>query len=218
MDNTVMYKLTYGLFVLTANDGGRDNGCIINTACQVTSEPNRVTIAVNKANLTNAMIDADGRFNISVISEKADFELFKRFGFASGRDVDKFAGFPDAERSATGLYYVTKGVNAVISGKVLYKINLDTHTLFIADVTDGFKLDGAPSATYTYYQSNIKPAPAAKQSSGTVWRCRICGWEYDESKGMPEAGIAPGTKFEDIPDSFFCPVCKHPKSDFEKVV
>ena len=210
MDNTAIYRLSYGLFVLTAKgDGTRaeHNGCIINTAIQVTTEPNQISIAVNKANYNHDLIMKDGKFNVSVLSEKAEFDTFKRFGFQSGRDVDKFAGFEGSyEKSSNGLLYVTKGTNAYISGEVVQTLDLGTHTLFIAKVTDLDVLDkDTPSATYTYYQEHIKPkqqAPAAGKKTKTVWRCRICGYIYDG---------------EELPPDFVCPICKHPASDFEKV-
>lgn len=205
MEKQAMYNLSYGLFVLTASSG-KDNGCIINTAMQVTSAPNRITIAVNKQNYTHDMIISAREFNLSVLSEKADFEIFKRFGFQSGSTVDKFADFLEYKRAANGITYITQGVNAVLSAKVIDTVELGTHTLFIAAVTDGEILDAAPSATYAYYQSNIKPqpAPAAPVKTGkTVWRCTVCGYEYEG---------------EELPDDFICPLCKHPASDFEKIV
>ncbi|MBO5573543.1 MAG: flavin reductase [Clostridium sp.] len=206
MDMKAMYKLSYGLFVLTAKRGEKDNGCITNTAIQVTSEPNRISIAVNKANYTHDMVLETGKFNVSIISEKADFDLFKHFGFQSGRDVDKFADFTDCARAENGIFYITKGTNAVISAEVEQCIDLGSHTLFIAKVTDLMVLDSASSATYEYYQNNIKPKPQAvgtTPTGQTIWRCRICGYEY--------VG-------EELPEDFICPLCKHPASDFEKVV
>ena len=206
MDMKAMYKLSYGLFVLTAKRGDKDNGCITNTAIQVTSEPNRISIAVNKANYTHDMVLETGKFNVSIISEKADFDLFKHFGFQSGRDVDKFADFTDCARAENGIFYITKGTNAVISAEVEQCIDLGSHTLFIAKVTDLMVLDSASSATYEYYQNNIKPKPQAvgtTPTGQTIWRCRICGYEY--------VG-------EELPEDFICPLCKHPASDFEKVV
>ena len=206
MDMKAMYKLSYGLFVLTAKRGEKDNGCITNTAIQVTSEPNRISIAVNKANYTHDMVLETGKFNVSIISEKADFDLFKHFGFQSGRDVDKFADFTDCARAENGIFYITKGTNAVISAEVEQCIDLGSLTLFIAKVTDLMVLDAASSATYEYYQNNIKPKPQAvgtTPTGQTIWRCRICGYEY--------VG-------EELPEDFICPLCKHPASDFEKVV
>ncbi len=202
MDMEAMYRLGYGLYVLTAaSKGGRANGCIINTAIQVTTSPNRISICVNKANLTHDLIHETGCFNVSVISEKADFSLFRHFGFQSGRNVDKFADFKPAIRSVNGLYVITEGTNAFISGKVVQEVDLGTHTMFIADVTDGGVLNKEPSATYTYYQTNIKPRPEQKKGV-TGWRCKICGYIYEG---------------EELPEDFICPVCKHGAIDFEKI-
>ena len=201
MDPRAMYSISYGLFVVTAKTD-KDNGCITNTVMQVTTSPNRITLAVNKANYTHDMILASGIFNVSVISEAADFSLFKRFGFASGRDTDKFKGFYAVRRAANGVLYVTEGTNALISAKVVDTVDLGTHTLFIADVTDMEILSDAPSATYAYYHAHIKPKPEKPKTEKTVWRCKICGYEHEA---------------EELPDDFICPLCKHPKEDFEKV-
>lgn len=200
MDPKAMFKLSYGLFVVTAKEGEKDNGCITNTAGQVTSAPNRITLAVNKENYTHDMIRRTGVFNVSILSEKATFELFRHFGFQSGKTVDKFADFQYAERADNGVYYITGGTNAYLSCRVVKTLDLGTHTLFLADVTGGEVLDDAPSATYTYYQSRIKPAPDSQKKKG--WRCRICGYIYE---GDP------------LPQDFVCPVCKHGASDFEKI-
>ena len=203
MENKTMYKLTYGLFVLTSSFEGKDSGCIINTAGQVTSEPNRISIAVNKTNFTQELVQKSGRFNISVLSENADFELFRHFGFQSGRTVDKFAGFTDCRRSANGIYYVTAGTNGYISATVEQTVDLGSHTLFIASVDDMEVLSDAPSTTYAYYQSSIKPKPQQPAATGkTVWRCTVCGHIYEG---------------EELPADYICPLCKHPASDFEKV-
>ena len=198
-----MFSLTYGLFVLTTRSGERDTGCIINTAGQVTSTPNRISIAVNKANYTHDLILESGRFNISILSERASFQTFQHFGFQSGRTVDKFSGYEACKRSANGLYYITDGTNAYLSAVVEQTIDLGTHTLFIAAVEDMEVLSEDPSATYTYYQSSIKPRPAQQPIQGkTAWRCTVCGYVYEG---------------EELPPDFTCPLCKHPASDFEKV-
>ena len=206
MDKKSLYKISYGLFVVTSQLDGKDNGCITNTLAQVTSEPNRVSLTVNKSNYTHDMIKSSGKFTASVISQDADFELFRHFGFQSGRDADKFASFSDTKRLSDGNLCITRGTNAYISGKVIQTVDLGTHTMFIADVTDMEVLSDAPSATYEYYLSNIKvkPAEVGKTEDGqTIWRCVICGYEY--------VG-------EELPEDFVCPLCKHPASDFEKVV
>ncbi len=205
MAQDAMFAISYGLFVVTAKVGEKDNGCITNTVTQVTANPNRVAVAVNKANYTCEMIQKSGCFTASVISEKADFDLFKRFGFQSGRDADKFDGFGKVRRAENGTLVITEGTNAFISAKVEQSIDLGTHMLFIAAVTETGILSEDASATYTYYQEHIKPKPEAvgKTKEGqTVWRCKICGYEY--------VG-------EELPEDYICPLCKHPASDFEKV-
>ena len=202
MDNKVMYSLSYGLFVLSARRGDKDNGCITNTAIQVTTTPNRIVIAVNKGNYTHDMVAQTGRFTVSVLSEEAKFDLFQRFGFQSGRDVDKFAGFAGAKRGENGILYVTQGINAYLTCKVVSATDLGTHTLFLAEVTDGDVLSDAPSATYAYYQAHIKPKPAAPAapSEKKRWVCKVCGYVYEG---------------DELPADYICPLCKHPASDFE---
>ena len=206
MDKKAMYKLSYGLFVLTAKEGDKDNGCIINTAIQAASTPNQMSICVNKANYTHDMIMRTGLFNVSILSQQVKFDLFKRFGFQSGKDVNKFADFNLCKRGENGLLYVTDGTNAYISVKVDKVEDLGSHTMFIGEVTDMEVLSDYPSVTYEYYMNNIKPKPqeVGKTDDGqTIWRCTICGYEY--------VG-------EELPEDFICPLCKHPASDFEKVI
>ena len=204
MNPKAMFNISYGLYVLTANLNGKDNGCIINTVTQVTSDPNQITIAVNKGNYTRNMIAESKKFTASIISQSADFELFKRFGFQSGRTADKFAGFTATRRAPSGALIVTEGTNAYISGYVTQEIDLGTHSLFIASVTDMDVMTDTPAATYTYYHQHIKPKPqaAVSKSGKTIWRCTICGYEYEG---------------DELPADFICPLCKHPASDFEKV-
>lgn len=206
MDKKAMYKLTYGLFVLTANENGKDNGCIINTAIQAAGDPNQVSISVSKQNYTHDMIVRTGKFTVSSITEKADFSLFKRFGFQSGKDTDKFQGFDGWMRGINGVTYITESTNAYISVEVEKSVDLGSHTLFIGKVTDMEVLSDDKSVTYEFYQSNIKPKPEKVGNTPkgeTVWRCIICGYEY--------VG-------EELPEDFICPWCKHPASDFEKIV
>ena len=204
-----MYKLSYGLFVCTAARGEKKNGCIINTAVQVASEPNRISIAVNKANYTHDMIKDTALCNISVISKDASFDLFKHFGFQSGKDVNKFdSSFPTSSYkiAENGIPYITVGTNAYFSLKVEKEVDLGSHTLFICEPTFMAVLSDAPSCTYEFYQSDIKPKPerVGKTPKGeTIWRCLICGYEY--------VG-------EEMPDDFICPICKHGKDDFEKII
>lgn len=200
-----MYNIPYGLYIVTANADGRDNGCVSNTLQQVTAQPNQVSVCLNKQNLTTEMIAKTGVFTASIISEKADFSLFKHFGFQSGHDVDKFKDFTECRRVTNGTMAITAGTNAYISVKVSQTVDLGSHLMFIGDVTEMEVLSAVPSATYSYYQQHIKPQPqqpAASEAGHTVWRCKVCGYEY--------VG-------EELPADFTCPVCKHPASDFEKV-
>ena len=206
MDKKAMYKLSYGLFVLTAKEGEKDNGCIINTAIQAASTPNQMSICVNKANYTHDMIMRTGEFTVSVISQRASVDLFKHFGFQTGREVNKFSDFTACDRGQNGIYYITEGTNAYISVKVAKTEDLGSHTMFIGEITDMEVLSGDASATYEYYMNYIKPKPqeVGKTEDGqTIWRCTICGYEY--------VG-------EELPEDFICPLCKHPASDFEKVI
>lgn len=203
MNDKTMHKMTYGLFVLTAGEDGKDNGCIINTAIQLTSNPQRISIAVNKANHTHDMIMNTKKFTVSIISEEAKFDLFQRFGFQSGKTVDKFADFSDWKRGYNDTNIITKGTNGYISAWVDQTVDLGTHTLFLALVTDMEILSDIPSVSYTYYQEHIKPKPQAIAQTGkTIWRCTVCGYEYEG---------------EELPADYICPICKHPASDFEKI-
>jgi len=194
IDNAALFAISYGLFVLSAKDGERDNGCIINTVIQATSTPKRIAFAVNKGNLTHDMVMKTGVFNVSILSESATFPLFERFGLQSGKSADKFAGFGAYTRSVNGVTYVTEGVNALLSGKVISTQDCGTHTLFVADVTEAKKLSREPSVTYEYYRKNIKPKPAAEATKKKGWLCTVCGYIYEG---------------EVLPPDFICPVCKH---------
>ncbi len=197
MNNKALYKLTYGVFLLTARENGKDNGCIINTAMQIANNPTRISVAVIKNNKTHDMIENTGFFNISAITEEAKFELFQRFGMQSGRDVDKFEGFTAVSRSANGLLYLTDATNMYMSAKVCASFDLGSHTLFVGELTDAEVLSEAPSCSYSYYQNTIKPKPAATQKRS--WTCSVCGYVYE---GDP------------VPDDFICPICHHGKEDF----
>ena len=198
MGNNPMNNLSYGLFVLTARDGLKDNGCIINTAMQVTTSPNCIMIAVNKNNYTHDMIKKTGAFNLSVLSEKAKFDTFKNFGFQSGRDVEKLVGI-EFSRAANGIAYLLNETNAYISGKVISETDFPTHTVFFAEVTQALVLSQEPSVTYSYYHKNIKPAPQnTEKKKGFI--CTVCGYIYEGDV---------------LPEDFICPFCKHPASDFK---
>ncbi len=202
MNTNAMFKIGYGLYVLTAKENGFDNGCIINTVTQVTANPNRITVAVNKANKTHDMVLATGEFNVSILTTSASFDIFKAFGFRSGKDTDKFEGYNAAKRSGNGIYYITDSTNAYISAKVVSATDLGTHTLLLADVTDCEILSEVPSVTYDYYHKYIKPKPEVKKTAKVYYRCKICGYIHEA---------------DELPADFICPLCKHPASDFERV-
>ena len=205
VDNSAVFKLSYGLFVLTARENGRDNGCIINTATLLTDTPKRIQIAVNKANFTHDMIKRTGVFNVSVLNQDASFAMFKQFGFCSGRDTDKFASVSYDCRTENGLRYIPENCNAVLSGKVLEAYDWGTHTLFIAELVEAKNLGNVPSMTYQYYFDHVKPKPApvaATAEKKPSWVCKICGYVYEG---------------EELPADYVCPLCKHGPEDFEKI-
>ena len=205
MDKKALYKLSYGLFVLTAKDGIKDNGCIINTAIQAASDPLTISICVNKANYTHDMIMKTKMFNVSVLSTDATFDTFKHYGFQTGKDVNKMLAYGDWARAVNDVAYVTRGTNAYLSCYVIQTVDLGSHTMFIATVTDSKVLSDAPSMTYEYYMANVKPKPEKKvtQEGKTVWVCTICGYVYEG---------------DELPEDYICPLCKHPASDFEKKI
>jgi Uncharacterized flavoproteins len=199
-DPKAIYKLPYGLFLLTAASEGRDNGCIINTVIQVTESPKQFAFAVNKSNLTAELIAKTGVVNISVLAENAPFEIYRRFGFQSGRDIDKFAGYEIVARSVNGLYYLAEFASAVLSGKVVSSVDCGTHMLYIAELTWSAVLSDKSPVTYEYYRANIKPKPkaAGEQKKGFV--CTVCGYVYEG---------------DTLPPDFICPICKHGTDVFE---
>jgi flavin reductase (DIM6/NTAB) family NADH-FMN oxidoreductase RutF len=206
LDPAAMFKLSYGLFVLTAKDGNKDNGCIINTVIQISSSPVRISMAVNKANYTHGMLMKTGVFNVSILSESAPFSIFRHFGFRSGKDTDKFADAPEgfasfSERTENGVLYVAEHTSGVISAKVKQSIDCGSHTLFVADVNEAFTLPGGKSVTYQYYFDNIKPRPEPSKSNTKGFVCKICGYIYEG---------------DELPKDFICPLCKHGADDFEK--
>ena len=202
IDNTAMYKITYGLYMLTTTDGEKQNGCIVNTVNMLTDNPKRITVFVNKANYSEELLRKTGVFNVSVLTKSAPFELFKQFGFVSGREKDKFEG-GRYETSENGLYYLPEHANALISGKVVDCYDYGTHTLFVAEVTEAKKLSDEESVSYEYYQAHIKQKPqvSAAPTDKEKWVCKVCGYTHEG----------------ELPDDFICPWCKHPASDFEKV-
>ena len=197
VDNTALFNIGYGLYVVTSNDGTKDNGFVCNTVCQVTNTPNRVAVTINKQNYSHDTIKTTGKMNVNCLSTEAPFKVFEVFGFQSGRNVNKFEGCTPL-RTENGLVCLPRYVNAVISLEVEQYIDLDTHGMFISAVTEAQNLSKVETMTYTYYQSNVKPKPQPAKKKG--WVCKICGYVYE---GDP------------IPSDFICPLCKHPASDFE---
>ncbi len=201
MENEAVFKLSYGLYVLTALENGKDSGCIINTAGLLTDDPKRIQIAVNKANFTHDMIKRTGMFNVSVLSQDAPFKTFQQFGFCSGRDTDKFAAVSYNCRTENGLRYVPENTNAVLSGKVVESYDWGTHTLFVAELTEAKTLNNAPSMTYQYYFDHVRPKPVVTEEKKPGWVCKICGYVYEG---------------EELPVDYVCPLCKHGADAFEK--
>lgn len=195
------YKLSYGLFVVSARDGAKDNGCIVNTVMQLTDTPKQISVVINKENLTCQMIEKTRRFSVSVLTESAPAEVFRRFGFQSGRDTDKFEGIPSA-RGEDGLMYLTKYCNAVIQGTVISTQDFGTHLLFVAEVSRAEVLSEEASVTYAYYFSHIKPKFSVSTENKKGYVCKICGYIYEG---------------ESLPADFVCPLCKHGKDDFEPI-
>ena len=267
-DATALFKLGYGLYVVTSHDGMRDNGLIVNTVMQVTNGPDRIAVAINKSNYSHDVVRKSGKMTVNCLTEEAPFKVFEVFGFQSGRNVDKFADCTP-ERGENGLVILPKYINAAIELQVEQYTDLGSHGLFVCGITAARVISDAPSMTYAYYHARVKPKPAAKKKSGYIckicgyvyegeplpddficpickhgaadfeklsdtqeenqkenqekteekamkYACGVCGWVYDEAKGDPDNGIAPGTKFADLPESFACPLCGVGKDQFEQ--
>ncbi len=195
----VMFNISYGLYILTAKTE-KLNGCVINALSQVTSTPNRIIIAINKNNFTTEQILKTKKFNVSILNEEANFDLIKRFGFASGKNINKFEDFSDYKIAENEIPYISQGTNSYISAEVLEVRDLGSHYEFLADVTKEVSLNDIPSITYSYYQSNIKPKQA-NSNKKVVYVCSVCGYVYE---GDP------------LPEDFICPICKHDAKYFIK--
>lgn len=214
MDASAFFKIGYGLYVLTSRDGDFDNGMICNTVVQVTGEPARIAVTVNKSNFTFNTLMATGYMNVCALAESAPFSIFERFGFKSGRKRNnKFEGF-EFERGANGVAIVTKHCCAVFELRAERFVDLGTHGMFICAVTDAKTLSDEPAMSYAYYHANVKPKPKAVAPAAAgepaKWVCKICGYVYDPAENN-------GVAFEDLPADWQCPWCKHPKSDFERM-
>jgi len=198
-DLSALFKIGYGLYVVTSHDGKKDNGLIVNTVTQVTSTPNRIAVTINKDNYSHHIIKQTGKMNINCLSVDAPFSVFEKFGFQSGRNVDKFADCTPL-RSDNGLIFLPRHINAFMSLKVEQYVDLDTHGMFICSVTEARVLSDRETMTYTYYQNNVKPKPQTEGKKGFV--CKICGYVYEG---------------DTLPEDFVCPLCKHGASDFEEI-
>lgn len=200
VDPAALFAIGYGLYVVTSRDeSGRDNGCIVNTVTQVTNAPNRVAVTVNKQNYTHHVVKQTGKMNVNCLSEDAPFDVFKKFGFQSGRTVDKFAG-EEVQRSANGLAVLPAHVNALLSLKVEQYVDLGTHGMFVCSVEESRVLSSRPTMTYDFYQKNVKPKPPAADGKKKGWVCKVCGYVYEG---------------DELPADFVCPLCKHGAADFE---
>ncbi len=199
-DMTALFKIGYGLYVVTSNDGKKDNGLIVNTVTQVTNTPNRIAVTINKDNYSHHVIKQTGKMNINCLTVDTPFNIFEQFGFKSGRNVDKFAEC-EPLHSDNGLVVLPRYINAFMSLKVEQYVDLDTHGMFICSVSEARVISDRETMTYSYYFDNVKPKPETDGKKG--WVCKICGYVYE---GDP------------LPDDFICPLCKHPASDFEKII
>lgn len=200
---SALFNIGYGLYVITSNDGKKDNGMIGNTVAQVASGPNRIMVSINKGNYSHDVIKETGIMNVNCLSVDAPFSVFQNFGFQSGRDSDKFADGV-AKRSENGLAVLAQYVNACISLKVEEYIDMGSHGMFICTVTEEMILGDKETMTYTYYQNNVKPKRKTEEEAPKKkgWVCKICGWVYEG---------------EELPPDLICPICKHPASDFEPI-
>lgn len=267
IDSTALYKLGYGLYVITTNDGSKDNGLIVNTVMQVTSTPDRIAVAINKSNYSHDVARKTGKMTANCLTEEAPFKVFEVFGFQSGRNVNKFADCTP-ERGENGLVILPRYINAAIELRVEQYTDLGSHGLFICGITAARVVSDLPSMTYAYYHAKVKPKPKKAERVGYVCKicgyvyegetlpedficpickhgaadfeklgeaetnntnqtnqeeksmkkyvCGVCGWTYDEAVGDPDNGIAPGTKFEALPEDFVCPLCGVGKDQFEQ--
>ena len=227
MDKSALFKVSYGMYVVTSLNNDKMNGQIANTLFQITSEPPTVAVSINKLNLTHEYIEKSRVFAVSVISEDADMNFIGNFGFKSGRETDKFEKVK-FKKLSTGAPIVTDFAVAGLDFKVINKIDVSTHTIFIGELIDAEVYSDREMMTYAYYHlvkkgKSPKNAPTyqsdnkkeeKKEGGMKKYKCDVCGYVYDPEKGDPDGGIAPGTPFEKIPDDWVCPVCGAGKSDF----
>lgn len=232
MDPRALHKIGYGVYVVCSKKGENINGQTVNAVMQVTSEPPTVAVSINKQNLTHAYIQESRVFSLSILEQDTPVSFIGTFGFKSGRDVDKFENVTYRTDNATGVPVVVDYATAYIVGKVVQEVDVGTHTIFIGEVIDAGILKECECMTYTYYHQvkrgttpkaaatyikEEKAAPAEVKSAGATYECQVCGYIYDPAKGDPDSGIAPGTAFEDLPDTWVCPVCGATKDQFKKL-
>ena len=198
-DLNALFNIGYGLYVITCNDGKKDNGLIVNTVTQVTNTPNRIAVTINKQNYSHHVIKQSGKMNINCLSTEAPFAVFEQFGFKSGRNVNKFENC-EPLRSDNGLVFLPRYINSFMSLKVEQYVDLDTHGMFICSITEARVLTDKETMTYTYYQNNVKPKPQTDGVKGFV--CKICGYVHEG---------------DTLPEDFVCPLCKHGAADFEPI-
>lgn len=201
IDSKALFNIGYGLYVVTTNDGVRDNGLIVNTVCQLTSTPERVAVTVNKSNYSHDTIKRTGKMNVNCLTVEAPFKVFEAFGFKSGRDTDKFEGCSPL-RSDNGLVVLPKYINSYMSLSVVDYVDLGTHGMFICELTEAKVISDIETMSYTYYHKNVKPKPQPKEEKKVGWVCTICGYVHDEAE---------------LPDDFVCPICKHGREVFEPI-
>ena len=199
MNMKALFQIGYGLYVVTSNDGNKDNGLIVNTVMQVTNTPERIAVTINKQNYSHEIIQKTGIMNVNCLTVESPFKVFEAFGFTSGRNTDKFAGC-DPIRSENGLVVLPRYINAYMSLKVEQYVDLGTHGMFICSVTEADVVSDLETMTYTYYHKNVKPKPETKKKKGFV--CKICGYIHEG---------------DELPADFICPLCKHGASDFEPI-
>ena len=232
LDSRALFSISYGLYMVSSRSGDRLNGQIANTVIQVASSPPKIAVSINKKNLTHEFISGSGVFGVSVLDQTTPMTLIGRFGFRSGRDIDKFENV-EHKIGQAGVPLATEHVLSVLEAKVVDAVDVGTHTLFVGELLSAEIVGKGDALTYEYYHKHLKgktpknapsytgpvdksqdtqPQEGAKQMK---YVCTVCGYVYDPEKGDPDGGIAPGTAFEDIPDDWVCPVCGASKSDFE---
>ena len=257
IDKKALFNIGYGLYVVTSHDGVKDNGLIVNSVMQVTNNPARVAVTINKENYSHDIIKQTKKMNVNCLSLDAPFSVFENFGFQSGRNVDKFKDLKP-QHSLNGLVVLSNFINSFMSLEVEQYLDLDSHGMFICIVTEAKVVSNNPTMSYDYYNKNVKPKPNTKKVNGYVckicgwvyegeslpsdivcpickhgvddfekieerkeknmkkYACNLCGWVYDEAEGLPSEGIPAGTKFEDLPEDFVCPLCGAGKEEFSE--